>query len=80
MVDEYFGPKWMTVRAKSTAIKYLIWTCHYLGILNNVKPASHHKVDLGLILLRILSNVDKPINASTYIRNIGAQFSGITVL
>lgn len=77
---EYSGPKWTTVRSKSTAIKCLIGACHYLSILNSVKPASHHKVALGLTLLRILSKVDKPINAGIHVRNVGTQFSGITVL
>ena len=74
------GPKWTTVRSKSTAIKCLIGACHYLSILTSVKPASHHKVALGLTLLRILSKVDKPINAGIHVRNVGTQFSGITVL
>lgn len=77
---EYSGPKWTTVWSKSTAIKCLIGACHYLSILNSVKPASHHKVALGLTLLRILSKVDKPINAGIHVRNVGTQFSGITVL
>ena len=79
-IAEYSGPKWTIVRSESTAIKCLIGACHYLSILNNVKPASHHKVALGLTLLRILSKVDKPINAGIHVRNVGTQFSGITVL
>ena len=80
LVPEYSGPKWTIVRSESTAIKCLIGACHYLSILNNVKPASHHKVALGLTLLRMLSKVDKPINAGIHVRNVGTQFSGITVL
>ena len=79
-LSEYSGPKWTIVRSESTAIKCLIGACHYLSILNNVKPASHHKVALDLTLLRILSKVDKPINAGIHVRNVGTQFSGITVL
>ena len=77
---EYSGSKWTTVRSKSTAIKYLIRAYHYLSILNNVKPALHHKVALGLTLLRILSKIDKPINAGIHVRNVGTQLSGIAVL
>ena len=79
-LSEYSGPKWTIVRSESTAIKCLIGACHYLSILNNVKPASHHKVALGLTLLRIPSRVDKPINTGIHVRNVGTQFSGITVL
>ena len=56
------------------------WGYHYLSILNNVKPASHHKVALGLTLLRIPSRVDKPINTGIHVQNVGTQFSGIRVL
>ena len=73
-------PKWTTVRSKSTAIKCLIGTCYYLSIPNNVKPALHHKMVLGLTLLRILSKIDKLIHAGIHLRNVGTQFSGITVL
>lgn len=39
-----------------------------------------YKAALGLTLLRILSKVDKPINAGIHVRNVGTQFSGIRVL
>ena len=43
-------------------------------ILNNVKPALHHKAALGLTLLRIPSKIDKPINTGIHVQNVGTQF------
>ena len=37
-------------------------------------PINHDKLKIGL------SKVDKPINAGIHVRNVGTQFSGITVL